>query len=106
MKQLLLNNDKLIEVISDFMNGVVNEDQEAFETAVRTLKEYYGLKPEQEAMVRIILMHLEAMAEVTNGESDMLKIVGLDTNVLKWVVAEDYDMLNRKVLHDFDPSAS
>lgn len=106
MKQVLLNNDKLAEIVAAFMNSVNNEDPQACETMVQSLKKRYGLKPEQEAMVRIVSVHLEAMAQKTNGESDMLNIVGLDMNVLKWVIAEDYDMLNHKVLRDIDPSES
>lgn len=101
MKQILLSNDKLAEVMADFMNGVMGKSKTAYETAVGTLKSHYGLKPEQEAMVRIALTHLEMMAPHVDEEKfDLRGFVALNLNILSWIIAEDYDHLNKSVLRD------
>lgn len=92
--------EEVCGVMADFMNGVMNGKKGAFENAVGTLKQTYGLKPEQEAMVRITLTHLEQLANHADEDFNLDGFVGMNCNVMFWVIAGDYDIINRRVLAD------
>ena len=90
--------EELADVMADFMNGVMNGERGAFEKAISTLKHRYELNKEQEAMVRISLTGLEQLANHADDDFDLKGFVGLNCNVLFWVIAGDYDIINRRVL--------
>ena len=90
--------EELADVMADFMNGVMNGEKGAFEKAISTLKHRYELSKEQEAMVRISLTGVEQMANHADDDFDLDGFVGLNCNVLFWVIAGDYDIINRRVL--------
>jgi len=92
--------EELADVIADFMNGVSNGEKGAFEKAISTLKHRYELNKEQEAMLRISLTGLEQMANHVDDNFNLKGFVGLNCNVLFWVIAGDYDIINRRVLAD------
>ena len=100
MKQILLDSDFVYGIMTDFMNGVTSDDENAFETAVQAFRKRYELKPEQEVMIRIALTHLEQLANHSDKDFNLTGFVGLECNIIKWIICEDYDHLNKNVLHD------
>ena len=92
--------EELADVMADFMNGVMSGEKGAYEKAISTLKHRYELNKEQEAMVRISLTGLEQLANHADDDFDLKGFVGLNCNVLFWVIAGDYDIINRRVLAD------
>lgn len=100
MKKDIEKVEELADVMADFMNGVMNGEKGAFENAISTLKHRYELNKEQEAAVRISLIGLEQLANHANGDFNLDGFVGLNCNVLFWVIAGDYDIINRRVLAD------
>lgn len=91
---------ELADVMADFMNGVTSGEKGAYENAISTLKHRYELNKEQEAMVRISLTGLEQLANHADDDFNLDGFVGLSCNVLFWVIAGDYDIINRRVLTD------
>jgi len=100
MKQILLDSDFVFGVMADFMNGVTSGDENAFETAVQSLCKRYELKQEQEAMIRIALTNLEQLANHADEDFNLTGFVGLECNIIKWIICEDYEHLNKNVLRD------
>lgn len=92
--------EELADVMADFMNGVTNGERGAYENAISTLKHRYELNKEQEVMVRISLTGLEQLANHVDDNFNMDGFVGMNCNVLFWVIAGDYDIINRRVLAD------
>lgn len=92
--------EELADVMADFMNGVMSGENGAFENAISTLKHRYELNKEQEAMVRISLTGLEQLASHADDDFDLKGFVGLNFNVLSWVIAGDYDIINRRMRTD------
>jgi hypothetical protein len=92
--------EELADVMADFMNGVTSGEKGAFENAISTLKHRYELSKEQEAMVRISLIGLEQLTNHADDGFNLDGFVGLNCNVLFWVIAGDYDIINRRVLAD------
>ena len=92
--------EELAGVMADFMNGVMSGEKGAFENAISTLKHRYELNKEQEAMLRISLTGVEQLANHADDDFDLKGFVGLNCNVLFWVIAGDYDIINRRVLAD------
>ena len=100
MKKNIKKVEELADVMADFMNGVMGGEKSAFEKAISTLKHRYELNKEQEAMVRISLTGLEQLANHADDDFNLDGFVGLNCNVLFWVIAGDYDIINRRVLAD------
>ena len=100
MKKNIKKVEELADVMADFMNGVMNGEKGAFENAISALKHRYELNKEQEAMVRISLTGLEQLANHADDDFNLDGFVGLNCNVLFWVIAGDYDIINRRVLAD------
>lgn len=100
MKKNIKKVEELADVMADFMNGVMGGEKGAFEKAVSTLKHRYELNKEQEAILRISLTGLEQLANHADDDFDLKGFVGLNCNVLFWVIAGDYDIINRRVLAD------
>ena len=92
--------EELADVMADFMNGVMSGKKGTFENAISTLKHRYELNKEQEAMVRISLTGLEQLANHADDDFNLDGFVGLSCNVLLWVIAGDYDIINHRVLVD------
>ena len=92
--------EELADVMADFMNGVMDGEKGTFENAISTLKHRYELNKEQEAMVRISLTGLEQLTNHASDDFDVDGFVGLNCNVLFWVIAGDYDIINHRVLAD------
>lgn len=98
MKKNIKKVEELADVMADFMNGVMGGEKGAFENAISTLKHRYELNKEQEAMVRISLAGLEQLANHADDDFNLDGFVGLNCNVLFWVIAGDYNIINRRVL--------
>jgi hypothetical protein len=100
MKKDIEKVEELADVMADFMNGVMSGEKGVFEKAISTLKHRYELSKEQEVMVRISLIGLEQLANHADDDFDLDGFVGLNCNMLFWVIAGDYDIINRRVLAD------
>ena len=102
-----LTTDQVAALLADFMNGVQAGDTKIYEQTVQAMKSAYDLDAAQETAVRVALTHLELMAQHATPDFDLKGFVGLECNVIFWIIAGDYDILNRRILSgDFDPSAS
>ncbi len=93
--------DFVSAILADFMNNIINGNEYAYEKAVQIFK-FHGLNPEQEAMVRNSLYHLEIIANNCNDDFDLHGFVGLEANILLWTLAADWHCLNTRTLGDSD----
>ena len=102
-----LTTDQVVSFLADFMNGVQADDTKIYEQTVQAMKSAYDLDAAQEVAIRVALTHLELMAQHVTPDFDLKGFVGLECNVIFWIIAGDYDILNRRILSgDFDTSAS
>lgn len=76
--------------IAEFMNGVMDDDMRIVTTTTETMKKKFALSIEQEAAVKISLVHLELLANQMENQEALRHFVGLEVNILTDVIMKNW----------------
>lgn len=76
--------------LAEFMNGVMDGDKQIVTTTTEAMKNKFALTIEQEAAVKIALVHLELLANQIENMEALKHFVGLEVNILTDVVMKNW----------------
>ena len=76
--------------LAEFMNGVMDGNEQIITTTTEVMKKKFALSIEQEAAVKIALVHLELLANQMENIETLKHFVGLEVNILTDVVMKNW----------------